>query len=516
METNLTPEYTSNIHNNSFHESQHTASDDSRILRSRYPTTGDEFTNKLSILQQNITNDNMSSKSEPLNVTNVLGSHYIINDQFNHQFSNQFNNNDVNDSLLIDSDEITNRVNINKELEKNISSSGTRDNYTYHVDENRHGLSVSFNQYSNLQCDNISHIENDTNISCKTDETHNITTTDETLKNTENTRNTGRVKRGLPPIFLKKQQEYEEKLKKEHELLGSKKISTKKRNSVPNKKTSHKTTKSTKSTLNTVSESNKIKACSNNSTKNNQSDLSIELPIKKSVKNVKSDNASIKHLEDVSVSSDELDNTIPMDDHVNKNKKTHKATKPRVMFVEPNKSQLKRSQSSDSNSHNSHNGHNSHNSHNGYKSDHNSCNQHELNKMIQMNNKKNNCNNTQGKHVHPHYARMFEQEVKQNTLKNIQNFGELIKAKEFAYLDTCPDVNRASLNQIRQMRLEQKIKEREVHKKQHKPKENDLEAIMKNDKMTPLAKLLAVKRISVSSRSNINRAQHKVQTVNSD
>lgn len=108
-----------------------------------------------------------------------------------------------------------------------------------------------------------------------------------------------------------------------------------------------------------------------------------------------------------------------------------------------------------------------------------------------------------GKRVPKKYAKEIEKEVKKQTVKNIRNFSDLhrIRAIQDLPSDINIDANRASIMELRRIKMEHRKKELEEKKKQEANKRDSvIQEILNNDKMSKFAKALAIKNLSVTSR----------------
>jgi hypothetical protein len=123
-------------------------------------------------------------------------------------------------------------------------------------------------------------------------------------------------------------------------------------------------------------------------------------------------------------------------------------------------------------------------------------------KQAQIPNKKNTLN---VKKIPSKYAKQMENDVKKQTVKNIRNFSDLrrIRALQDIPADSNIDTNRASINELRKLRVEQRKKEQTEMKKRNESnkRESAIQEILKNDKMSKFAKTVAIKNLSVNSRN---------------
>ena len=116
-----------------------------------------------------------------------------------------------------------------------------------------------------------------------------------------------------------------------------------------------------------------------------------------------------------------------------------------------------------------------------------------------------------GKKIPSKYAKQIENDVKQQTVKNIKNFSDLrrIKALQDIDPDTNIDANKASITELRKLRTEQRKREHAELQKRMKAnkRESAIQEILRNDKMNKFSQTLAIKNLSVSSR-NRRPAKH--------
>lgn len=102
------------------------------------------------------------------------------------------------------------------------------------------------------------------------------------------------------------------------------------------------------------------------------------------------------------------------------------------------------------------------------------------------------------------YAKEIEKDVKRQTEKNVKNFTDLrrIRALQDIAPDADIDTNRASIIELRKLRIEQRKKDQAEQKKRAEAnkKESAIQEILNNDKMTKFGKALAIKNLSVNSR----------------
>jgi hypothetical protein len=101
------------------------------------------------------------------------------------------------------------------------------------------------------------------------------------------------------------------------------------------------------------------------------------------------------------------------------------------------------------------------------------------------------------------YAYKVEQDIKKQTMKNVKNFSDLCKIKAIENLDSNIDTTRASMIELRKLKIEQRKREQDAAKKKIDANKRDsmVQAILNNDKMTKFSKTVAIKNMSVNSRN---------------
>ena len=103
------------------------------------------------------------------------------------------------------------------------------------------------------------------------------------------------------------------------------------------------------------------------------------------------------------------------------------------------------------------------------------------------------------------YAKQIEKDVKKQTVKNIKNFSDLRRIRAIQDIDTDMniDANKASIIELRKLRIEQRKKEQIDQKKRYdaNKRESAIQEILNNDKMTKFGKAIAIKNLSVNSRT---------------
>ena len=113
-----------------------------------------------------------------------------------------------------------------------------------------------------------------------------------------------------------------------------------------------------------------------------------------------------------------------------------------------------------------------------------------------------NISNT--KKIPQKYAKQMENEYKKQTIKNVKNFSDLrrVRAMQDIVNNSGIDVNKASINELRRLRNEQRRQEQDQSRiRASNSKETAIQEILNNDKMSELAKTLAIKNLSVTNRT---------------
>ena len=131
-----------------------------------------------------------------------------------------------------------------------------------------------------------------------------------------------------------------------------------------------------------------------------------------------------------------------------------------------------------------------------------------INEMKQSANKNKQATPTPARRIPAQYAKQIENDVKKQTVKNVKNFSDLrrIKALEDIAPDANIDANRASIIELRKLRIEQRKKDQLEQRKRSESnrKESAIQEILSNDKMTKFSKAIAIKNLSVNSRTRKN------------
>jgi len=107
------------------------------------------------------------------------------------------------------------------------------------------------------------------------------------------------------------------------------------------------------------------------------------------------------------------------------------------------------------------------------------------------------------------YAKQIENDIKRQTEKNVKNFADLrrLKAIQSINQDTAIiDTTKASVIELRKLRIEQRKHEQAVAKQTAvaNKRESAIQEILRNDKMSKFAKTVAIKNLSVNSRTRKN------------
>ncbi|AGC02123.1 hypothetical protein H012_gp332 [Acanthamoeba polyphaga moumouvirus] len=110
------------------------------------------------------------------------------------------------------------------------------------------------------------------------------------------------------------------------------------------------------------------------------------------------------------------------------------------------------------------------------------------------------------------YAKQMENDVKKQTVRNVKSFSDLRRIKTLQDISSgdLQDTNKASMTELRKLRMEQKKREQaELRKRAEENKrESAIQEILKNDKMSKFAQVVAIKNLSVNSR---NRRRNVLQ-----
>jgi len=99
------------------------------------------------------------------------------------------------------------------------------------------------------------------------------------------------------------------------------------------------------------------------------------------------------------------------------------------------------------------------------------------------------------------------------TVKNVKNFSDLrrVRALESITDDPNIDTNKASIGELRKLKVEQRKKDQLDAKKklESNKKETAIQDILKNDKMSKFAKTVAIKNLSINSRNKKQQQQQQ-------
>ena len=119
-------------------------------------------------------------------------------------------------------------------------------------------------------------------------------------------------------------------------------------------------------------------------------------------------------------------------------------------------------------------------------------------------------NETANRKIPSKYAKEVEKDIKKQTVKNVKNFSDLrrIKAIQDINTDIDLDASKASIIELRKLRMEQRKKEQCESKKRAEAnkRESAIQEILKNDKMSKFSKTVAIKNLSINSRNKRNYA----------
>ena len=124
-----------------------------------------------------------------------------------------------------------------------------------------------------------------------------------------------------------------------------------------------------------------------------------------------------------------------------------------------------------------------------------------------------------GKKLPARYSKQMEKEIKKQTVKKVKNFADLrrVRALEGVELDEDVDTNRASLVELRKLRIEQRKREHAENKKQMiNTRESAVQTILSDDKMSKFSKAIAIKNLSVNSRHKKKSKSTMPQCISSE
>ena len=104
------------------------------------------------------------------------------------------------------------------------------------------------------------------------------------------------------------------------------------------------------------------------------------------------------------------------------------------------------------------------------------------------------------------YAQQIEKDIKKQTIKSAKNFSDLRKIKAMQDIDTNSvlDANRASVIELRKLRIEQRKMDQEEAKKRAalNKRETAVQAILRNENMSKFSKAVAIKNLSIGRKKN--------------
>ena len=131
-------------------------------------------------------------------------------------------------------------------------------------------------------------------------------------------------------------------------------------------------------------------------------------------------------------------------------------------------------------------------------------------KLISAQNKSKKGNGLTNK-IPSKYAQHIENNVRKQTIKNVKNFSDLRRLKAIQDIESELDIDptKASIQDLRKMKLEQRKQNQEAAKKrlESNKKESAIQEILRDDKRSKLSKALAIKKLSVNSRHKNKPAQ---------
>lgn len=103
------------------------------------------------------------------------------------------------------------------------------------------------------------------------------------------------------------------------------------------------------------------------------------------------------------------------------------------------------------------------------------------------------------------FALQNEMDIKKKTISNVKTFAELRKVATMQTLNPTDsmDITKASIAELRKLKLEQRKQEQEAHRRQQETTKNDsvLKNIMGDENLSQYGKLLAIKKLSAGNRS---------------
>src|SRR3984885_7114946 len=136
-----------------------------------------------------------------------------------------------------------------------------------------------------------------------------------------------------------------------------------------------------------------------------------------------------------------------------------------------------------------------------------------MNKQIEKTEKQ----TTSDRKIPPKYAKQIQLEIKKQTTKNVKNFSDLRRVKAIEDIDPNIGMNtcKASIHELRKMKLEQRMRANKEAKQQMEAnkRESAIQNIMNNQDMSKFAKTVAIKNLSVNSR---HQKKHKPKPPNAE
>jgi hypothetical protein len=99
------------------------------------------------------------------------------------------------------------------------------------------------------------------------------------------------------------------------------------------------------------------------------------------------------------------------------------------------------------------------------------------------------------------YLKFIESEIKKETLRNVKNFSDLRRITIIQDLNPNVEIDttKASINELIKIRNKQRRLKNET--KENKVEDSEIQKILNNDKLSKLAKTIAIKNLSVNSRN---------------
>lgn len=98
------------------------------------------------------------------------------------------------------------------------------------------------------------------------------------------------------------------------------------------------------------------------------------------------------------------------------------------------------------------------------------------------------------------YLKFIESEIKRETLRNVKNFSDLRRITIIQDLNPNVEIDttKASINELIKIRNKQRRLKNETNEK---TEDSEIQKILNNDKLSKLAKTIAIKNLSVNSRN---------------